>query len=111
MTRTKELGRRATSRHDVFLPATLTISDADFDTEIENVSLGGALVRTTEQLPMGTRVGLCFVLDGLHEVIDATAIVRWRTDTQIGIQFESLRAREMWALGHYLKEEPAALSA
>jgi PilZ domain len=111
MITTNELGRRATSRHDVFLPATLTIADVDFDTEIENVSLGGALVRSTAPLMMGARVGLCFVLDGLHEVIDATAIVRWRTETQIGIQFESLRAREMWALGHYLKDEPAAISA
>ena len=106
-----ELNRRARSRHDVWLPATLTVDGLDFDVEIANMSLGGAAVRAPHSLTLGTQVALCFVLDGLHEVIDTTAIVRWRTGDQIGMQFESLRAREMWALGCYLKEETAALSA
>lgn len=110
MTTTNDLGRRARSRHDVWLPATLTTDGLDFDVEIANVSLGGALVRIPQPLPMGINVALTFVLDGLHEVIDATAVVRWRTDDKVGLQFNGLRAREMWALGVYLKED-TALSA
>lgn len=111
MTTNRELGRRATSRHDVWLPATLTSEGLDFDVEIANVSLGGALVRVPHPLPMGAHVELTFVLDGLLEVIDATAIVRWRTDDKVGLQFDGLRAREVWALGVYLKVDSAALSA
>src|SRR3569623_578907 len=111
MTTIKVLGRRAPSRHDVWLPATLTSDGLDFDVEIANVSLGGALVRMPQPLPMGAHVELTFVLAGLHEVSDATAGVRWRTDDKVGLQFDGLRARETWALGVYLKEDTAALSA
>lgn len=108
MTTHKEPGRRATTRYEVWLPATVTIDGLDFDVEIANVSLGGALVRIPQPLTLGAHVALTFVLDGLHEVIDATTVVRWRTEDKVGLQFESLRAREMWALGVYLKEDTAA---
>ncbi|MBV8759557.1 MAG: PilZ domain-containing protein [Deltaproteobacteria bacterium] len=108
---TQDLGRRTSSRRDVWLPATVTIEGDDFDVEIKNVSLGGALVRISHPLAMGARVHLTFVLDGLLEVIDATTVVRWRTGDQVGLQFDGLRARETWALSQYLKPDAAELSA
>jgi hypothetical protein len=87
----------------VQLPATITVAGTDFDCVLENLSLGGALVCCGLPVAMGEKVGLFFVLDGLAETIDATVIARWRRDTDLGVQFEGLRAREMWALGQFLR--------
>jgi hypothetical protein len=94
------------------LPATITVAGTDFDCVIENLSLGGALVCCGLPVAMGEKVGLFFVLDTLRETIDATVIARWRRDTELGVQFEGLRAREMWALGQFLRgTSPIAATA
>jgi hypothetical protein len=107
-----ELGRRASSRIAVQMAATVTIASTDFDCVLVNLSLGGAQVCCGLPVALGERIGLFFVLDGLREVVDTTAIVRWRHDTELGVQFDGLRAREMWALGQFLKgTTPLAASA
>jgi hypothetical protein len=106
------VNRRAASRVAIHMPATVTIASTDFDCVIENLSLGGAQVCCGLPVAIGEKLGLFFVLDGLREVIDTTVIVRWRRSTELGVQFTGLRAREMWALGHFLRgTSPAAASA
>jgi hypothetical protein len=94
------------------MAATVTIASTDFDCILENLCLGGAQVCCGLPVAMGEKIGLFFALDSLREVIDATVIVRWRHETNLGVQFDGLRAREMWALGQFLKGvEPIVASA
>jgi hypothetical protein len=106
------VNRRESSRTAIHMPATVTIASTDFDCVIENLSLGGAQVCCGLPVAMGEKLGLFFVLDVLREVVDATVIVRWRREATLGVQFDGLRAREMWALGQFLRgTSPLAASA
>lgn len=80
----------------------MSVGDVDYDCRVANLSRGGVQVECDSELRIGEHVTICFVLDGLAEVIDASAIVRWNSRGLLGLQFESLRAREAWALGQYL---------
>ena len=72
---------------------------------IANLSLGGVLIVSDLEMRMGDRVVLKFAIPVGDEVIDVNATVRWRTRTEAGLQFDGLRAREMWALGRFFKEQ------
>lgn len=61
---------------------------------------------TTSSLPYGTPVTLEFFLPALKEDARLTATVRWVKDDGMGVQFGSLRAREVWALNQLFKESP-----
>ena len=36
--------------------------------------------------------------------IETGATVRWSTDDSVGVQFDGLRAKDVWALGKYLEQ-------
>jgi Tfp pilus assembly protein PilZ len=70
---------------------------------IRNISLGGAFVESVAQLKFGDSIRVQFVVPQLHESIDVAAEVRWTDATEgalsgVGIQFQGLRARHVWAL-------------
>lgn len=90
--------RRSTTRHDVELPCTLTVAGAaPEELVLVNLSIGGALVRRP-RLPLGTRVEITFRIPTLADNISTGAVVRWSTDVDVGIQFDGLRPRDVWAL-------------
>lgn len=73
-----------------------------------NVSLGGMYLVTSSSLPYGTTVTLEFYLPALKEDVNIEATVRWVKDDGMGVQFGSLRAREVWGLNQLFEEsEPA----
>src|SRR5690348_11351319 len=102
------LGRRSSTRIEVRIPGTMSVGDVDYDCTVANLSRGGVQLECDCELRIGEHVTICFVLDGMSEAIDASAIVRWNSRGQVGLQFESLRAREAWALGQFLKVDRAA---
>jgi len=53
---------------------------------------------------MGARVTIVFKVPTIDEAIDVGAVVRWADDTSVGIQFDGLRARDVWALNEYFKQ-------
>ena len=69
---------------------------------IKNLSLGGALIET-RKLPMGERVHVVFRLPTLEDPIATAAVVRWSGSADVGVQFDGLRARDVWALGKYFE--------
>ena len=99
--------RRTSTRHAVSLPAQLTIDGAQRPCTVMNLSLGGALFSLENRLAMGTRVDFRFSIPTLEEPIVIGATVRWSDDTATGIQFDGLRAREVWALNKYFEQLPA----
>jgi hypothetical protein len=69
-----------------------------------NISLGGALVATAVRHPMGRRLRIAFHVPTMPEAIEVGATVRWSTSEGVGIQFDGLRARDVWALNEYFKQ-------
>lgn len=85
-----EMGRRSDARVPVELPATLALADAKLETQVLDLSRGGAFVELSGPgvLP-GTAVGIC-IRAGWFRRIDATARVTWqgRRDGRRGIGLE-----------------------
>lgn len=93
--------RRSAHRHEVSLPATLTIEGQGREITIENMSLGGAQVVLPERLPLGQRVQLVFQVPGRSDTIEIDATVRWSATESVGLQFAGLRPKEVWLLNQY----------
>lgn len=97
-----QIKRRASTRDIVDLEASLEGLGGTASPRIRDLSLGGAFVRHERPLFVGQRVRLSFLLPGWG-VLDAAALVRWKNPDGFGVQFQSLRAGEIWALNAYLK--------
>ncbi len=95
--------RRTAIRHAVSIKGTFTTSGAPADCSIMNLSLGGALLAAEKRHAMGERCHIKFTIPTMEEPIDIGATVRWSDDTSVGIQFDGLRARDVWALNEYFK--------
>jgi hypothetical protein len=106
--------RRSATRHDVTIAARLVLQGAGAATsggaaaepvevELQNLSLGGAYLDFDRRLPLGTRVELQFQIPTQEEKIVVLSTVRWSTDSGIGLQFDGLRARDVYALTKYFE--------
>ena len=69
-----------------------------------NLSLGGALVTANTKYPMGRRVVVSFHVPTMAEAIEVGGTVRWSNVEGVGVQFDGLRARDVWALNEYFKQ-------
>jgi hypothetical protein len=96
--------RRSSTRHAVSLVGKLAIGGGTADCTIVNLSLGGALIAQRVRHPMGARCNVAFKVPSIEEPIEVGATVRWSDDTSVGIQFDGLRARDVWALNEYFKQ-------
>ena len=95
--------RRSSTRHDVDLACAFGASASDLaETRISNLSVGGAMVRHA-RLPMGNRVHVSFRVPNHETAISIGAVVRWSTDDSVGVQFDGLRPKDVWALSKYLE--------
>jgi hypothetical protein len=94
--------RRSSSRHDVDVPCTFSdgVLPGVTETRITNMSVGGAFVAYS-RLPMGHRVHVSFRVPTQESTISIGAVVRWATDQGIGVQFDGLRPKDVWALSKY----------
>ena len=96
--------RRTSTRHTVSIPAKVIVDGAPRDATMVNLSLGGALVETGSKHAMGQRMQLSFKVPTLEHAIDVGATVRWADGKGVGLQFDGLRARDVWALNEYFKQ-------
>ncbi len=69
-----------------------------------NMSLGGALISAETKFSMGQRVEIAFHVPTQADAISVGATVRWSAADGVGIQFDGLRARDVWALNEYFKQ-------
>jgi Tfp pilus assembly protein PilZ len=95
---------RRQNRHDVAIPTKLTVNGSLNDCTMLNISLGGALVAANAKYAMGQRVHIAFHVPTMSEAIEIDATVRWSNPEGLGIQFDGLRARDVWALNEYFKQ-------
>jgi len=82
------------------------MNGADRSCTLVNLSLGGALFLVTPRLPMGQRLDVTFKVPTMDEAIEIGAVVRWSDDKATGIQFDGLRARDVWALNKFFENLP-----
>jgi type IV pilus assembly protein PilZ len=98
-------GRRVHERYERRLKIVVNHGSGKIECVTDNVSLGGMLLVTDASLPYGTPVTLEFYLPALKEHAKLEATVRWGREGSMGVQFGSLRARDVWALNQLFKEE------
>jgi hypothetical protein len=93
---------RSTHRFDVVLDVEYRVGDRWHRAITENASLGGLFIVDTE-VPVGQRLVVRLRLPTQKEPIEVGAVVRWQRDNGIGVQFDGLRAKDVWALGKYFE--------
>ena len=96
--------RRIQHRHIVSLSAKLNIDGTSSDCTMLNLSLGGALLAANARYPMGQRLRIEFTVPAPHHAIEVGATVRWSNSDGVGVQFDGLRARDVWALNEFFKQ-------
>jgi hypothetical protein len=94
---------RTADRYEVDLEVELGIGDSWETARARNASLGGVFVQTVQRLAAGTKVRVRLRVPGQREALDAIATVRWQDDVGVGLQFDGLRAKDVYALGKYFE--------
>ena len=87
---------------------------ATFSAHTRNISLGGVFIDTESSLPFGAKLSLKFRIPTQTEPVEVEGQVRWLEAEDghvrgIGIRFEGLRARDVWALNKFF-ESPSEAS-
>ncbi len=96
--------RRIQTRHDVSIPVKLAVNGILSDCELLNISLGGAQIAAHAKYAMGQRVEIAFHVPTMAEAIEVGGTVRWSNPDGVGVQFDGLRARDVWALNEFFKQ-------
>jgi len=86
-------------RFEIQIPVTVEHEGRALSGTTRNLSLGGMFMDVVERPPLGAAVVLRFTVPRLTDPIITAARVRWVDgETGLGVQFDGLRAREVWAL-------------
>jgi hypothetical protein len=82
----------------------ILVDGAKQDGTTVNISQGGVLVQTSPLPRLEGKVVLQIRLPGTGATSEIACIVRWSKEPDVvGLQFENLRAIEVWALNKLLK--------
>lgn len=102
--------RRIDPRYDRQLEIEVLFEGKKQISQTRNISLGGLYLESATPLPIGTTVQLRFQLPTQPEPVEVSGDVRWVVKKEgagetsgIGIRFQGLRARDVWALNRYFQ--------
>ena len=102
--------RRIDPRYDRRLEIEVMFEGKKQTSQTLNISLGGLYLESASPLPIGTTVQLRFQLPTQPEPVEVAGDVRWLVKKEgpgeksgIGIRFQGLRARDVWALNRYFQ--------
>lgn len=90
------------------MPITVRYETGELTGATRNISLGGVFVEAEQRFPFGARVSVRFNVPTQEEAVEVEGHVRW-TETEegvqrgFGIQFDGLRARDVWALNKFFE--------
>ncbi|NLY92677.1 MAG: PilZ domain-containing protein [Myxococcales bacterium] len=93
--------RRAHERYQCEISVRLVHEGRELHAVSENLSLGGMLLRSDVSLPLAAEVKVQFDVPSSGITVETDAVVRWHKPSGFGVQFMSLRAREVWALNRW----------
>ncbi len=101
--------RRTDPRYARRLPVEIIAGDRVHTATTGNISLGGVFVETSESFPLQSRLQIRFRIPTQAEPIEVSGEVRWveaggpNQAAGMGIRFQGLRAREVWALNRFFQ--------
>ena len=95
--------RRVHERFECKLDVVLTVGDRSIRGTTRNVSLGGFLLDLPESVAYGTTGKVRVRFPALKDEAELPVTVRWVGKGDIGVQFGSLRALEVWAINQLMK--------
>ena len=102
--------RRIDPRYDRQLEIEVLFEGKKQISQTRNISLGGLYLESASPLPIGTTVQLRFQLPTQPEPVEVSGDVRWVVkkgaagdQSGIGIRFQGLRARDVWALNRFFQ--------
>ena len=102
--------RRIDPRYERELDVEVSFEGKKQTSRTKNISLGGLFVEPAASLPIGTTVQLRFQLPTQPEPVEVAGDVRWVIKQEgpndkngVGIRFQGLRARDVWALNRYFQ--------
>jgi uncharacterized protein (TIGR02266 family) len=101
--------RRTDPRYARRLDVEIVSGDEKRTATTRNISLGGVYVETSQPFPLQTRLQIRFTIPTHPEPIEVRGEVRWVEPGDVdqpcgmGIRFQGLRAREVWALNRFFQ--------
>ncbi|HXJ21422.1 MAG TPA: PilZ domain-containing protein [Polyangia bacterium] len=101
--------RRIDPRYERQLEVEVSFEGKKQVTQTQNISLGGLYLIAAAPLPIGSTVQLRFTLPTQPEPVEVAGDVRWVVnkspggESGIGIRFQGLRARDVWALNRFFQ--------
>lgn len=101
--------RRIDPRYDRQLSVEVTWQGEEQIGRSRNVSLGGMYLEARKAMPIGAAVTLRFHIPTQPEAVEVAGDVRWVVTSPtgpeigIGIRFQGLRARDVWALNRFFQ--------
>jgi hypothetical protein len=105
-----QASRRIHQRYACDFPVVLSNATRELAAKAQNVSLGGVFlavdgadIAARTAFPYGTEAKIRMQVPALKDEVAITVTVRWATQTGIGVQFGSLRAKEVWGLNELFK--------
>src|SRR5258706_4874658 len=104
--------RRSDRRYEREVDIDIVYEGQSWSTHTRNISLGGVFIACDRALPFGARVSMSFRVPTQAEPVTVDGQVRWVEMEEghvrgIGIRFEGLRARDVWALNKFF-ESPSS---
>lgn len=97
--------RRTDPRYDRRVEVEIVSGSTRQTAVTKNISLGGMYIETLEPLPMLAKVVVRFRVPTQNELVEVAGQVRWLEPGSalcgVGIRFDGLRAREVWALNRF----------
>ena len=105
----ESIQKRRFTRIDYEHDLDIVIGEKHLSGRTANISPGGTFVIIDEELELGVKLTISLQLPGVNKVSEIPCIVRWSKAGQgIGLQFERLRAIEIWALNKLIRENGTA---
>jgi uncharacterized protein (TIGR02266 family) len=101
--------RRIDPRYERQLEVEVSFEGKKQISQTQNISLGGLYLIAPSALPIGATVQLRFTLPTQPEPVEVAGDVRWVVkkgpgdESGIGIRFQGLRARDVWALNRFFQ--------
>lgn len=96
--------QRIYPRYTADLPVEIITHAGALSAVSVDLSIGGMRVQTPSPLEFGAAVKVRFRLPTLDEDTEVEATVRWVQGERAGLQFGSLRARDVWAMNRLFRQ-------